>query len=210
VVAVTDVASGRAGDVSWAAAGRAVPGESESGDRFVVRDHGDGVLLGVVDGLGHGPEAAEAAVQAIEAIEERAGAPLEEIFQHCHTRLQGTRGAVISLVHLGLSTREMSWGGVGDVDVVIVRRASERTKHERIHLVGGVVGYHLPPLAIGLRQLESGDTVALATDGLRPGFASEIRSMLPPETIALRTLERHARDSDDALVLVARGAGRAA
>ena len=207
---MTDVASGRAGDVTWAAAGRAIPGERESGDRFVVRDHGDGVLLGVVDGLGHGPEAAAAAVQAVEAIEEGPSDPLEDIFRRCHKRLQGTRGAVISLVRLGVSTREISWGGVGDVDVVIVRRASQGTKHERIHLVGGVVGYHLPRLAIGLRQLESGDTVALATDGLRPGFASDIRSMLPPETIALLTLERHARDSDDALVLVAREAGRAA
>jgi serine phosphatase RsbU (regulator of sigma subunit) len=204
VVAVTDVTSGRAGDVSWAAAGRAVPGERESGDRFVVREHGDGVLLGVVDGLGHGPEAAAAAVQAVEAIEEGPGDPLEDIFRRCHARLQGTRGAVISLVHLGLSTRQISWGGVGDVDVVIVRRDPEGAKHERILLVGGVVGYHLPQLSIGSRQLGSGDTVVLATDGLRPGFASEIHSTLPPETIALLTLERHARDTDDALVLVAR------
>jgi negative regulator of sigma-B (phosphoserine phosphatase) len=41
-----------------------LPGQSESGDRYVCEILTDGVLLALVDGIGHGPETAAAAETA--------------------------------------------------------------------------------------------------------------------------------------------------
>jgi phosphoserine phosphatase RsbX len=49
----------------------------------------------------------------------------------------------------------------------------------------------------------------LATDGIRSRFADAIDAREPPRRIAARVLAEHARDSDDALVLVARYTGAA-
>src|SRR5207247_350114 len=47
--------------IEWGVASLAMPGEAESGDRHLVKSVGTGVLVAVVDGLGHGAGAASAA-----------------------------------------------------------------------------------------------------------------------------------------------------
>ncbi|MFZ3285209.1 MAG: hypothetical protein WA191_00020, partial [Telluria sp.] len=51
--------------LDYACAGRALPGQAVSGDACLVRPFPDGVLLAVIDGLGHGAGAAEASRTAI-------------------------------------------------------------------------------------------------------------------------------------------------
>ena len=48
----------------WASAFISLPGESQCGDRHFVADVPEGTLLAVVDGIGHGDEAAFAAERA--------------------------------------------------------------------------------------------------------------------------------------------------
>ena len=50
--------------VEWGVAGRAIASETESGAGYVLVPHATGFLAAVVDGLGHGPEAAQAAGKA--------------------------------------------------------------------------------------------------------------------------------------------------
>src|SRR2546427_6905214 len=58
--------------IEWGVASLALPGEAESGDRHLVKPVGTGVLVAVVDGLGHGAEAAAAAQAAVAALERHA------------------------------------------------------------------------------------------------------------------------------------------
>ena len=44
--------------IEWGVATLALPGEAQSGDRHLVKPVGSTVLVAVVDGLGHGAEAA--------------------------------------------------------------------------------------------------------------------------------------------------------
>ncbi|HMJ58707.1 MAG TPA: hypothetical protein VK467_06195, partial [Gemmatimonadales bacterium] len=55
--------------IHWGVATVAMQGESESGDLHMVRAVKDGVLIAVVDGLGHGEEAAAAARMAVGTLE---------------------------------------------------------------------------------------------------------------------------------------------
>ena len=47
--------------IEWGVASSTMPGQSQSGDRYVVHPCLNGVIVAAIDGLGHGQEAARAA-----------------------------------------------------------------------------------------------------------------------------------------------------
>ena len=59
-------------------------GETASGDRHVVRAHPGGVILSVIDGLGHGAEASAAADIAAQAVETHRSTDIVDIVNACH------------------------------------------------------------------------------------------------------------------------------
>src|SRR5947209_14365503 len=121
--------------LDWACAGVALPGETESGDLHVVKDFEGGALVGVVDGLGHGPEAAAAARKAVAALEQRAEEPLIPLVRRCHEHLRGTRGVVMRIASLDTGNNSASWLGVGNVEGILVREGSQ--PGQRIHRIIG-------------------------------------------------------------------------
>src|SRR5260370_23541123 len=86
--------------IDWGVAARALPGESESGDRHLVQPIPNGVLLAAVDGLGHGAEAAAAARTAVDLLARYAHESLVSLVNRCHQGLLNTRGVVMSLAAL--------------------------------------------------------------------------------------------------------------
>lgn len=191
--------------LDWAVAGEPLAGEDRSGDQHLVVPLPAGALLAVIDGLGHGPEAFEAASVAVAALAEHPQAPLRSLVERCHQALRRTRGVVMTVASIGRDGR-MEWLGVGNVEGLVVR-AGRTIGHEGILLRGGVVGQALPILRPATVALRRGDVVVLATDGIRDGFAGSIDPAEDPRAIASRVLAEHARGGDDALVLVARYRG---
>lgn len=190
--------------LEWASAGLALE-RGASGDVHVVAEFAHGVLVGVIDGLGHGVEAAAAAHEAARLLASCAGEPLRTLVERCHDALRGTRGAVMSLASFDARERRMTWGGVGNVEGVLVRahRGLERPR-ESIGVRGGIVGYHLPTFRESTVSVSPGDVLAMATDGIREEFMAVVSVNAPPQEIADAIVAKYARGSDDALVLVAR------
>jgi phosphoserine phosphatase RsbX len=191
--------------IDWAVAVRSLAGESISGDLHVVAPFPDGVLLAVVDGVGHGREAATVARRTADTLKDVAAEPLEAIVRRCHEALRGTRGAVMSLAAVHTATATMTWLGVGNVEAVLVA-GDGRGSGARTELVsrGGVVGDDLPPLRPATIPVSAGDLLCFATDGVDPSFAGDLPRGLPVQGIADELLKRYGRRSDDALILVAR------
>lgn len=164
--------------------------------------------MGVIDGLGHGLEAAAAAREAARVLEARPAEPIVDLFEACHEALRGTRGAVMSLASIDSSGSRMSWIGVGNVEAVLLRAdPAAAPARETIPLRGGIVGYQLPSLHPAKLALSRGDTLLLATDGIRGGFGEGVHTARGPREIAEEILARHARGNDDALVLAVRFVG---
>jgi negative regulator of sigma-B (phosphoserine phosphatase) len=69
------------------------------------------------------------------------------------------------------------------------------------------MGYRLPSLYPAAIPVAPGDMLIFATDGLRSGFVDDVPLEDAPQQIAEHILERYGRDTDDALVLVARYLG---
>jgi serine phosphatase RsbU (regulator of sigma subunit) len=66
------------------------------------------------------------------------------------------------------------------------------------------VGQQLPTLRPRIVDLQPGDMVLMATDGVARSFAEDAIGVAGPARLADRILEDLARPNDDALVLVAR------
>ena len=195
--------------VEWGVAERQKPGETLSGDLHMVKTLETGVLLAVVDGLGHGEAAAEAASLALNAVEEHSYKSLAEIMENCNRKLHGTRGVVMSLALLNALDNSMEWLGVGNVEGVLFRSTTDgKPAREFLLLACGVVGGQLPPLRKAVLDIARGDTVVFATDGIRRGFDDNMVLLKGPRETAQGILERDGLGTDDALVLVATFQGR--
>jgi phosphoserine phosphatase RsbX len=195
--------------VEWGVAERRMAGETLSGDLHLVKPLKDSVLVAVADGLGHGKAAAEAARLALETVEQCSHRPLVQVLENCNQRLRRTRGAVMSLALFNATDNSMAWAGVGNVAGVLVRTTSRgKPAKEFLLLSNGVIGGRLPPLRAAALKIESGDTLVLATDGIRRGFEDGMVLFERPERTAEGILARDGLETDDALVLVATFQGR--
>jgi phosphoserine phosphatase RsbX len=184
---------------------RALPGESRSGDRAVLAAFDGGALVAAIDGLGHGGEAADAADVAARVLAEHPDEEPERLLDRCHRALAGTRGAVMTLAWFDLVDESLSWTGVGNVEGRLVHAASgPRAPTQGALTKGGVVGYNMPSIRVTSTDLEDGDVMVLATDGIDSDFARAIGEGGSAQEIADRILAAHGKPSDDALVVVVR------
>lgn len=194
----TWVGSGR-----WevATAFRPHPASTVSGDASLAVPTRSGALLAVVDGLGHGDEAAHASDLAISAVRERAECDLESIVDACQAAVRRSRGCVIGLVALAENAEVLQWVGVGNVEGVIWGSDGGHTR-----LVGwpGIIGMGRQRVRIACLSFAPGDVLALATDGIGADGLDSANVRGAVADIATGILAQHARSDDDALVLVAR------
>ncbi len=200
------VHEGRCGALEWAVCATPYPGQPRSGDAFLVTEtEGGGVLIGVVDGLGHGEEAATVAERALESLRQTAGRSLIACLTACHLALRGSRGAAMTLVTLDPDGERLMCVAVGNVDAAVVRPGHcGAPSRWSVPMRGGVVGDRLPPLRESSVHVAVGYTLIAATDGVTPDFVDVANLSLGTPDLARRLHTVCARTNDDALVLVAR------
>ena len=75
-------------------------GEEVCGDSWAIDEVEGRALVLVVDGLGHGPQAAEAAREAVRVFREMAPLGPAEIIQAAHAALRSTRGAALAVARI--------------------------------------------------------------------------------------------------------------
>lgn len=185
-----------------------LPGESESGDRHLVCCAGDGILIAVIDGIGHGEEAASASGTAVSILKANADEPVISLVERCHESLRSTRGVVLSLASIDPQHGMLTWLGVGNVQGVLMRAGAPKGSVQEVLLLrGGVVGSQLPALQAAVLPIAKGDTLVFVTDGIQGEFAEGLSALESPQRAAEKILKRHGRGNDDALVLVVRLTG---
>ena len=181
------------------------PEERTCGDQacFVRDGDSDALLVAVVDGVGHGEPAREAANLAVRAVRARAKAPLDEILRETNEALVDTRGAVMALARFP-SRERAEIALVGNVAVHldgpdIARRASG---------VAGMLGSRTPMRRPSIDALAVGpwDALVAFTDGLTTATDAHDLDLLRehPIAIAHQLAMRHGRGTDDLLVLAVR------
>lgn len=189
--------------IEWGAASAAYLGESVSGDLPLIANFPEGALVAVIDGLGHGPEAARAAHTAGRILLDHASDNPLRLVEQCHEGLRKTRGVAMSLASWDAQSGTLTWLGVGNVEGILLH-PDVREPRGTLNPRGGVVGYRLPSLRSETLSVTQGDTLVFATDGLKTTFKAHIDLRLGAQAMADDLLGRTAKGTDDACVAVAR------
>ncbi len=195
-----------------------MPGARESGDLHVIHEFSEGLLIGAMDGLGHGTEAAVASRLCAPLLTEYSGEPLDKIVAKCHVGLRGTAGVALSVCTLNQKAMAWSWIGVGDVSAVLLREGlslldqiSEqirRLSHELKPTILDDLGL-LPALMFLAEGVSSRSKIPVTVKGklearLAPAVETAIYRAVQE---ALNNLKKHAR-ATEAVVHVRTDYGR--
>jgi anti-sigma regulatory factor (Ser/Thr protein kinase)/serine/threonine protein phosphatase PrpC len=177
----------------------------ENGDAFTIKCWPGCALVGVIDGVGHGPDAERASQAARSYIESHFSLALEELFAGVERVCRGTRGVVMALARFELETRVLRYGSVGNIEARLLGSPDARTFIVR----RGIIGLSAPKPVVTQHAWTPECTLILHSDGLRTHWDP---TDFPPSTWAspagaAETLLRAlAREDDDATVVVTRSA----
>ncbi|MFE3267956.1 ATP-binding protein [Streptomyces sp. NPDC059215] len=171
--------------------------------RSAVPGPGRAVLVMSCDGLGHGPMAALAGQAAAQALRTSTARTPEEIMQHVHRALRGTRGAAVAIARIEADGRVL-FCGVGNVTAAVV------TAGTRANLLShpGIVGHQMRQLRTYEQHMPAHAALVLHSDGLSDRWTpGDLSGLLPhrPAVIAAGLLRLAGTRRDDASVVVARG-----
>lgn len=178
-------------------------GETECGDGWRVADDGQTVAMLVVDGLGHGPLAATVARSAAQAFEEQPTEDPIRVLQNLDLRLSGGRGAVGACARLRVPEGKLHYAGVGNISGFLI----EPSRSRGMVSLNGTLGLQSARRRQFDYAYEDDTVVVMHSDGLSarwhladyPGLRSRHAAV-----IAGALFRDHARQRDDATVLVAR------
>ncbi|MFZ0662254.1 MAG: SpoIIE family protein phosphatase [Acidobacteriaceae bacterium] len=177
-------------------------GETECGDSYFVLPGARRSLFMMVDGLGHGPVAAQAATEAVKVVMDSTQESLSEIMTLTHNALKATRGAAMAIARVDHERSVATYAGVGNISASIGNGAITRNMVSR----NGTLGAVLPKVQEYAYPFEPSMKLLMFSDGLiskcslsgYPGILNR-----PPALIAGLLYRDFSRRRDDATVLVA-------
>jgi phosphoserine phosphatase RsbX len=173
-------------------------GEEVAGDEAVVVRQPTGVLIGLADGLGHGPHAAHAASSFCRYVEAHATMPLEALLTAAGDHIAPTRGAAAALLRIDEQACEIEFTGVGNVALRSIARTAMP-----IFCSAGILGRRVRRLRSFRFPISPGDILLLHSDGIASGFDLSAFRDLAPEAMARRIVDVHKKSFDDATCVVA-------
>jgi serine/threonine protein phosphatase PrpC len=157
----------------------------------------------VADGLGHGPDAAEAAAVALEAFAEDPFAAPRDQLQRAHQALRRTRGAAIMLLQADAGQGAVRSSGAGNVVGRLVSGVSDRT----VLTQHGTAGVTIRTPDETVTPWPEHALLVVCTDGIETRWKAE--ALMPllgrdPTLAAALLVRDHCRGRDDATVAVLR------
>lgn len=182
----------------------AKPGFADNGDAFVVRSWDDRLLVGVIDGVGHGDLAHAAAQAARRYVETHYDQPLAAVMHGTDLACRGTRGVVMGLARLDWDQQSVEYCAIGNIEARLLGSASSRGFIVR----RGILGVNAPAARATVHPWDPTSTLILHSDGIMSHWEGQIADddlSGSAVDVANRMLARLNRGTDDATVLVVKG-----
>ena len=179
----------------------AIHGETLSGDGWGVSE--DGRTFCVVDGLGHGMLAGEAARVAIEIFHKHPGIAPGAAMERMHAAMRSTRGAAAAVVRVNSETGTLVFAGIGNISCIVMGDA----KNQSLVSHNGTLGHQVRRVQEFSYPYKRGDVLLMHSDGLTTQAKLGIPSSLlaqPPNVIGPFLFSEQLRGRDDATLLVNR------
>ena len=182
-----------------------ISGEEVCGDGWAVRSVAGAVLMMVVDGLGHGMMAHEAAQEAKRVLLETKHFEPERIVQDVHAALKKTRGAAMAIAKVDLEKRVLQFAGVGNIAAGIASPGSSRGLPSH----NGTLGQQATRVQEFSYPWNPDNVLIMHSDGLATRWDLEKYPGIwnkHPSIVAALLHRDFCRGRDDVTVLVARNA----
>lgn len=188
-------------------AGMAVPypGERYCGDAWTCHQTDDRTQLIIVDGLGHGADAALAAAEAIDTFRKRIQCSPAEILSYLHDALKKTRGAVAAVAEICPGQKTIKYAGAGNISAVVLSCGKSRSLVSH----NGTLGVAVPRIQEFRTEWPDDGILVMHSDGLHSRWdLSGYSGLLArhPAIIGGALLRDFRRERDDASVVVAKAA----
>lgn len=179
-----------------------VRNETVNGDGWGCLDSDGTLTVMLVDGLGHGHPAHDAAVAAGKAFRTAKGVPAEKL-RTIHDALKGTRGAAVAIADLHAGNGTMRFAGIGNISVTMIDPEARRSAVS----LYGIVGHDVREFREFSYPWSRESSLIMHSDGLTtrwdldryPGLLAH-----DPALIAGMLWKDHRRHNDDSTVVVAR------
>jgi anti-sigma regulatory factor (Ser/Thr protein kinase) len=178
---------------------RPITGETECGDVFGATRAGSTVTGVLCDGLGHGPLAATAALEAVTAVLDGPPGEPAVLVERAHRRMSHTRGGAIGVVQL--DGPAVKFAGLGNIAAVILAGGTRKGMLS----VPGIAGHQAHAIRQFEYAAEPGASIILHSDGITSRWDAAALPGLTardPLVIAAALLARAGTRRDDAGVLV--------
>ena len=185
----------------------ALAGERACGDGWLVLQQRDRTLVVLADGLGHGPDAALAASEAIRVILAHDDASPAGLIDAAHGALRATRGAAMAVAAIDARRGVVLFAGVGNIAATIVGSDGGRSLASH----NGTVGHVMRRVQEFSYPWTPDATLVVHSDGLSTRWRPESYPGLQrhdPAVMAGVLFRDFARARDDATVVVVREARR--
>lgn len=189
----------------WGAINVPAPHETVCGDTWRVHESDNQLSVLVVDGLGHGPEAAAAAAAGAEAFDRDPFLPLVTMFENLHLRMQGTRGAALAVAQVDTKTQQMKYAGVGNIAASLREPGCSTGRGLFSH--NGIVGVQFRKAQEFNYPCSPGGLLILHSDGVQTRWSfDDYPGLLQrhPGLIAAVLYRDFCRGRDDVTVVVIR------
>lgn len=183
--------------------GLAAPRESVSGDGWGLRVKEGQTWVLVADGLGHGPQAAEAADMALALFQRSAASSPAAMLEDAHASLRSTRGAAVTVVALAAASDSLQLAGAGNIIGRLISGVSDRSLLSQ----PGTLGVQIRRLQDTRHDWPEHAILVLHSDGIVSRWnLGDAMGLLQcdPIVIAGWLLRDHCRGHDDATVVVVR------
>jgi anti-sigma regulatory factor (Ser/Thr protein kinase) len=190
-------------DLQIAVVSEPIHGEDVCGDGWGIRALADTTILMVVDGLGHGIAAAEAAREAERILAAGGKDSLLDILRDAHDALRKTRGAALGLAKIDTQRGLLTFAGVGNIGASIVVAGSSRSMASH----NGIVGQVMERVQEFSYPWNANSILVMHSDGLATRWSLDSYPGIwnkTPGTIAAILHRDFSRGRDDVTVLVAK------
>lgn len=181
------------------------PSETVCGDSWSIHYNQSHCFVFVVDGLGHGPAAAEAAQKAIRIFDNQWAISGIDLMNSVHQSLLNTRGAAGALTAIEFLNGIVTYTGIGNIASAVLTLEKQKSMAS----IYGTLGHQILKVQSFQYPWTKSTLLVMHSDGLKSksvDFVSKYPGLIfkHPALIAGVLYRDFRRDKDDVTVLVAR------
>jgi len=181
---------------------RAMGGNPDCGDQVKYWEDDGKLTCCVVDGLGHGLHAKQAACTIIHYVANHWHETPEALFRGCDKAMQHERGGVMAMAWI--AGNQLTYVSVGNIAGYLARKGDASYCIKHLNMDRGMISGGFKKLNVQQLILADGDLLLMHSDGLHPFF--NLETWYPvlddPKRLAKALIEDQGKETDDACVLV--------